>query len=311
MDLNLPIVKAPEDADNDDSPVENEKFQGKMNGVKRGLYAIWETFFSGRSGDQPSDSDLQLCLDKYFEFELLEGDNQYYCDYCGCKQDAHRKPVLEKSPHVLNVQLSRYVYDRKKGMKKKLSDKVMLPQELIVNAASLGADSGEAKNRRYLLCAVMRHKGTSAYSGHYIAEAMDWLTGIWYEFNDEKVEVIDKPSCSYDQLTISKIAAQQLEESLNDDASSRTFGINSRKKGKKSKKLQQQLTGSVDAYNMYYVDEEYLRTSVMENLRSCDARTDCAEDQQRSLGSVEHGHLPDVIRETIAKRSNEFTAVAS
>jgi ubiquitin C-terminal hydrolase len=204
MDLNLPIIKRPKE---------------KATTIKA-LFA------------KNVDTDVQYCLDQYTCAELLEGDNQYLCSACDCKRDAKRILKLTELPPVLNVQLSRYVFDRAKFVKKKLTDKVLLPTTLHVEK------SGGLK-KKYLLCAVMRHQGTSAYSGHYVAEAMDWLTGQWFEFNDETVKVLPEgPSCSYDP--------DANDSEKQDD------------KSEEKQKKPSTSSGSQDAYNMYYVDEDFL-----------------------------------------------------
>jgi ubiquitin carboxyl-terminal hydrolase 48 len=169
MDLNLPIIKRPKE-------------------TKTSTSTIKEAFAKGKG----VDTDVQYCLDQYTCAELLEGDNQYFCSTCKCKQDAKRVMKLTELPPVLNVQLSRYVFDRTQYVKKKLTDKVLLPTTLYVEK------SGGSKIK-YLLCAVMRHQGTSAYRGHYVAETMNWMTGQWFEFNDETVKLLPEgPLCSYD-----------------------------------------------------------------------------------------------------------------
>ena len=44
--------------------------------------------------------------------------------------------------------------------------------------------------KKYILVAVQNHPGNSAHEGHYVANAMDWNTGVWFEFNDEDVDVL-------------------------------------------------------------------------------------------------------------------------
>jgi Ubiquitin carboxyl-terminal hydrolase len=93
----------------------------------------------------------------------------------------------------------------------------------------------------------MRHKGTSAYSGHYVAEAMDWRSGQWFEFNDAVVTHLKNgPSSCYDPSTHDL----QLEE----------FGLMNYSKSK-------HLVGSTDAYNMYYVEESFLAHCILEKMR--------------------------------------------
>ena len=237
MDLNLPIV---------DPPADTPRKTGQMS--------ILESL----STPKKWDADVQNCLDSYCSPETLEGDNQYWCSECDCKQDALRTIAFEKLPPVLNVQLSRYVFDRATLMKKKLENRILLPLELRVSAKGKIRNAGLVEHR-YVLTAVMRHQGKSAYNGHYVAEAMDWLTGQWFEFNDEKVSSLDNgPSCSFDPAT---------------------------------NRAKTPPAGSKDAYNMYYVEESFLAQSALESLRSGQLTSpSSAKDQlptTRELMSVE------------------------
>lgn len=215
MDLNLPIAKRSEE----------DAFR------KTGQQSILECL-----GGQISDTDVQYLFDLSCRDELLEGDNQYFCEGCGCKTDACRRVRFEKVPPLLNIQLSRYIFDLKSLAKKKVSEKVLLPRELQVESESEGAE--QPAQHRYVLCAVMIHKGKSAYSGHYVAQAMNWVTGCWFEFNDIHVKLLkDGPECSFDPTA-------------------------------EAGKLRKGLIGSQDAYNLYYVEENFLAQSVMERIRT-------------------------------------------
>ena len=215
MDLNLPIVK---------------KSDEDVMTKKTGQLSILECL-----GNQV-ETDVQFLFDRYCRDEILEGDNQYHCEVCGCKQDASRHVRFEKVPPLLNIQLSRYTYDMKTFAKKKVSEKVLLPLEMQVSSEAEGSD--ESTEHRYLLCAVMIHKGKSAYSGHYIAQAMDWTTGSWFEFNDTHVKLLkDGPDCSVDPKS----------ETTNS------------KKG---------ASGSQDAYNLFYVEETFLAESVIDRIKA-------------------------------------------
>ena len=240
MDLNLPIVKRP-------------KEPKKMSGT------IEEAF--GLSQAKNVDTDVQYCLDQYTCTEMLDGENQYFCDVCNAKRDAKRVLKLTELPPVLNVQLSRYVYDRAKGEKKKVSDKVLLPTSLTVPTG------GETK-KTYLLCAVMRHQGTSAYSGHYLAEVMDWLTGKWFEFNDENVKLLpDGPSSSFDP---------EMVKARNGDPINTNQAI----------PTQSDPSGSQDAYNMYYVEESYLSQTAMKAIMVQEKLTSSGPNAGEALDDV-------------------------
>ncbi|KAL3942888.1 MAG: hypothetical protein SGBAC_003011 [Bacillariaceae sp.] len=231
MDLNLPIVR-------------REKTKGKEMKIN--------DYFDGKM----VDTDVQYCLNEYLCAELLDGDNQYFCSKCSGKQDAKRVLKLTSLPPVLNVQLSRYVFDLSQFVKKKLSDKVLLP-------TTLSVPKHDGSEVCYKLCSVMRHQGTSAYTGHYIAEAMDWVTGQWFEFNDEVVKHLPTgPSSSYDAQGTVDVSEVQVAP-----------------------------TGSKDAYNMYYVDEKYLKENALQEIGrresrlSHDFRSSTA-DQQDILSTI-------------------------
>jgi hypothetical protein len=116
--------------------------------------------------------------------------------------------------------------------------------------------SGGSK-KKYLLCAVMRHQGTSAYRGHYVAETMDWLTGQWFEFNDETVKLLPEgPSCSYDP------SVEQNSDSPSEQNSDKNVDDKSGDREKKASTV----SGSQDAYNMYYVDEDFLAKNAADSV---------------------------------------------
>jgi len=80
---------------------------------------------------------------------------------------------------VLNVQLLRFVYDTKEGIKKKLTGVVSFPLELdTTKHCSLHTKSAYDKSNLYQLTAVLLHIGTSANGGHYIAHIRDELYGF-------------------------------------------------------------------------------------------------------------------------------------
>ncbi|GFS01143.1 ubiquitin carboxyl-terminal hydrolase 48 [Elysia marginata] len=132
-------------------------------------------------------STLAASIKDFLQEEKLEGDNQYMCSVCNSKQNAKRAIRLRKLPAVLNLQLLRFVFDKNKGHKKKLSSFIQFPETLDMSPfmQSRAGDEGEAL---YELAAVLIHRGPTAYSGHYIAHIREHETGSWYKFNDEEIE---------------------------------------------------------------------------------------------------------------------------
>lgn len=91
----------------------------------------------------------------------------------------------------------------------------------------------KVEDEKYRLCAIMSHQGASAYSGHYTAEAMDWTSGQWFTFNDEVVRYLpDGPKSTY------------CGKNDFDDCE-----------------------GSCDAYNLYYVSENFLNQSIFDGVK--------------------------------------------
>eukprot|EP00978_Attheya_sp_CCMP212_P008450 scaffold19858_cov56-Attheya_sp.AAC.7 len=232
MDLTLPIVDA------------TEIVPSKGKGSKR---------------TKLLDTDVQKCLEKFLEHERLTGDNLYLCEQCESKQEAERRLTLTKLPPVLNVQLTRYVFDMKLYSKRKVTNLVKLPRILSVPLTNDDAfqtnhpDSIDSINsKEYILCAVLNHQGSSAHGGHYVAEAMEWTTGNWYEFNDELVTLLPGgPGHSFYP------DSWGTDSDRYDSLPSLTSNVAPIKPSP--------VRGSSDAYNMFYVERSYL--------------TECAKDQ--------------------------------
>ncbi|KAL4440027.1 hypothetical protein ABPG75_003028 [Micractinium tetrahymenae] len=98
--------------------------------------------------------------------EMLEGDNQYQCDFCGHKVDATRQLELRSLPPMLCFSLQRFVFDFHKMDRVKVSDKFAFP--LSLDMAPVVGQHGRT-DMVYDLEAIMVHKGSSAIAGHYVA----------------------------------------------------------------------------------------------------------------------------------------------
>ncbi|XP_065655868.1 ubiquitin carboxyl-terminal hydrolase 48 isoform X3 [Hydra vulgaris] len=132
-------------------------------------------------------SSLHGCLKEFLQEEIMEGENQYFCSICCCKQNALRKIVLEKLPPVLKLNLLRFVFERETGTKKKINTALNFP-ETIDMGKYIKFDNPE--DGLYHLSSVLIHRGLSAHSGHYIAHIYDEENNIWCRFNDEEVTIM-------------------------------------------------------------------------------------------------------------------------
>ncbi|KAL0020878.1 hypothetical protein WJX77_005350 [Trebouxia sp. C0004] len=123
--------------------------------------------------------------------EELSGDNQYLCDFCGKKVDATRQLCLRQLPPYLCMSLQRFVFDMKKLMKVKASDKFSFPLSINLGPYLCPVDASlDAGVQVYDLQAILIHKGSSASQGHYVAHIHEEGARKWWRFDDETVTVM-------------------------------------------------------------------------------------------------------------------------
>jgi hypothetical protein len=112
--------------------------------------------------------------------ERLEGDNQYHCQSCGVKRDATRSAAITSLPPILHFSLLRFVFDPKTYDRRKSRASITFPRHL------------ELGGHDYHLQAIITHSGPSAHEGHFVCEAQEQATGIWFMCDDEDVSQIKR-----------------------------------------------------------------------------------------------------------------------
>jgi ubiquitin carboxyl-terminal hydrolase 48 len=103
-------------------------------------------------------SSLNDSFDEYLAQEVLDGDNQYFCQTCQVKRDASRFIRFKTLPTILQVHLMRFVYTPQTDTKKKIKHALYYPLTLEMDGGS------------YVLSAVLHHEGPLVNSGHYTVE---------------------------------------------------------------------------------------------------------------------------------------------
>lgn len=80
-------------------------------------------------GAEKSMTSITECIEHYLEPEILDGDNQYFCDSVGRKVDAIKGLKFGSLPKVMSVQMKRFVFDfsGETIVQKKINDKVTFP----------------------------------------------------------------------------------------------------------------------------------------------------------------------------------------
>jgi hypothetical protein len=119
-------------------------------------------------------------LDYSLTDERLEGDNQYHCQSCGVKRDATRSAAITSLPPILHFSLLRFVFDPKTYDRRKSRASITFPRHL------------ELGGHDYHLQAIITHSGPSAHEGHFVCEAQEQATGMWFMCDDEDVSQIKR-----------------------------------------------------------------------------------------------------------------------
>ncbi|XP_062518219.1 ubiquitin carboxyl-terminal hydrolase 40-like [Corticium candelabrum] len=134
---------------------------------------------------------LEVGLSHLFvELELMEGQNQYYCDHCKKKVNATKGCRLKKLPDILSFALLRFQFDFTKGERYKETSKCTFPQELNMNPYC----EEESSDKNYFeLFSVVVHKG-STHGGHYFAyiKDVDGL-GQWTHPDEAEIQLPQNP----------------------------------------------------------------------------------------------------------------------
>ncbi|KAL2919185.1 hypothetical protein HK105_201460 [Polyrhizophydium stewartii] len=151
---------------------------------QRGVFLELEMDIMGRSL-------LTDCIQAFLAEETLDGANQYWCSACSAKQDAARRIRLLTLPSVLNFQITRFRFDPRLMLKKKVNSPVRFPKQIDMSPFVQGAAPGSLV---YDLRAVLLHKGFSANSGHYVARVFSPEHASWFELDDETVVNMGTPS---------------------------------------------------------------------------------------------------------------------
>lgn len=76
---------------------------------------------------------VEAALHAFVQHETLDGNNQYHCETCNKKCDAHKGLKFTKFPYILTLHLKRFDFDYKTFHRIKLNDKVTFPKTLNLN----------------------------------------------------------------------------------------------------------------------------------------------------------------------------------
>lgn len=125
-------------------------------------------------------SSLKEAFCRYFQSELLDGNNKYRCEKCKKLSTARKQMSIFQAPNVLVIQLKRFedIYGGK-------IDRNIIFEERLALSGHMCRDSQDVRSD-YTLFGTIVHSGYSQDSGHYYAYVKD-ANSQWYCCNDSHV----------------------------------------------------------------------------------------------------------------------------
>ncbi|TKY49314.1 Ubiquitin carboxyl-terminal hydrolase 25 [Spatholobus suberectus] len=127
-------------------------------------------------------NSLRDSMQKFFQPEVLDGNNKYKCDSCKKLVAAKKQMSILQAPNVLVIQLKRF-----EGILGGKIDKAVAFEEVLV-LSSFMCKTSQDPQPEYKLFGTIVHSGYSPESGHYYAYIKDAM-GRWYCCDDSCVTV--------------------------------------------------------------------------------------------------------------------------
>jgi ubiquitin C-terminal hydrolase len=134
------------------------------------------------------------CLDHHCAPEVLSGENAWFNEATGKKQDVHKRLSFWSLPNVLIVVLKRFEMNAYGRVRK-----IQVPVDVPCNRADFSkhVHGYNPKSYVYDLFGVCNHHGGSPMGGHYTATIRN-ANGGWYACNDTAVKEV--PLASSDSI---------------------------------------------------------------------------------------------------------------
>ena len=139
------------------------------------------------------DINLYDCLNLFNSEEILDGDNEWYCNICKEHVDAVKKMDIYKSPYYLIIQLKRFKQDNEESSIFNIFNSSKNTTFIDFPTTNLDLSnyilSENNKGSKYDLIGVINHYGGESF-GHYTAYCLNRKK--WIEYNDESLSLINE-----------------------------------------------------------------------------------------------------------------------
>lgn len=121
----------------------NQLYQGRMKDCVQCLQCAWESSKTVAYQDIPlavkpfgegrAYSTVEESLRAFCSHELLDGNNQWFCEKCNTKVDAHKSLKFITFPYLLTMHLMRFDFDYNTLRRIKLNHRISFPEVLNLN----------------------------------------------------------------------------------------------------------------------------------------------------------------------------------
>jgi len=137
-------------------------------------------FYVNMDGSNP-DINLYDCFEYNQKIDLMNGENQKYCNSCKCFSDSYYSSTLYLLPEILVINLDR-------GRNEIYQCNVNFPEELDLTNYVINKEF----NIQYELYAVICQIGPSFMNRHIVAYCQNRMDDKWYLYNDSIISLCEK-----------------------------------------------------------------------------------------------------------------------
>ena len=139
--------------------------------------------------------NLKESLNSFFDGEILDGQNKYFCEKCKKKVRAEKKISVKELPKVFVFVLNRFEYDYDKMIRNKINNYCELPEKIDMTAYYDGVEVDQDLN--FYLTGMIIHQGTSEF-GHYYSIIKDLDMNKWLVLNDQEIYELKEEYLQYE-----------------------------------------------------------------------------------------------------------------
>lgn len=156
-------------------------------------------------GSNQSYSSVEESLEAFVQPEILEGTNQYFCEKCNKKCNAHKGLKFTTFPYLLTLQLKRFDFDYNTLHRIKLNDRMTFAEILDLNRFCEVVDAAEGTDTMEM---VTERSGETDHAKEFAAVASSVGADSGDEAIDEGIEMETGGSAASSNSDASSVSSE-------------------------------------------------------------------------------------------------------